>query len=121
VSPTLRFEGKNQTRNQFEAVCAYCLLRAAFFIRLLFNSEDGVDIFLRNVDFQRTTQPYIPEDRILRSVTMGTSYSADTVSLNPTETNHSEVWRGPRDNNSNSAADASFFCFPILYSLIIVR
>jgi hypothetical protein len=39
---------------------------AGFFLSLLFfYPEDGGDMFLRNVGWQRTTRRYIPEDGIL--------------------------------------------------------
>jgi hypothetical protein len=47
---------------------ACCPFHAGFLFGLFFDSEDGGDIFLRNiVDYQRTTWRYIPEDSTLRS------------------------------------------------------
>jgi hypothetical protein len=47
------------TRQQDELL-AFCLLRARFFLDLLFNLEDGGDMFLRNVGSDLTTRRYIP-------------------------------------------------------------
>jgi hypothetical protein len=44
--------------------CVCCLLHAGVWLGLIIDLKDEVDIFLRNlVDFHRTTQPYMPEDR----------------------------------------------------------
>jgi hypothetical protein len=39
---------------------------SGFFLDLLFDSEDGGNILLRNVGFQRNTRRCIPEDKTLR-------------------------------------------------------
>jgi hypothetical protein len=45
------------------------LLYTVFLIGLLFDPDDGDDVFLRkSVDFHRTKWCYIPEDRILQAI-----------------------------------------------------
>jgi hypothetical protein len=41
---------------------------ATFLVGLLFNLEDGSDMFLPNSDFQRITRRYILEDKILHGM-----------------------------------------------------
>jgi hypothetical protein len=52
--------------NSSLALLATCL-HVGFLLGLFFNPEDGGDMFLRNIDFQHTTQHYIPEDRPLHN------------------------------------------------------
>jgi hypothetical protein len=47
------------------------LLPAGLFPDLLFNSEDGGEIILRKIGFQRNTRIYIPEDKTLRHGALG--------------------------------------------------
>jgi hypothetical protein len=46
---------------------ACCLFHVDFLLDLPFYPEDGDDIFLRNIDFYRTTRRFIAEDRDLHS------------------------------------------------------
>jgi hypothetical protein len=53
---------------------AWYLLHAGFLLGLFFDPEDGGDMFLRTlVDYQRTTQHYIPEDRTLQNCSQSSS------------------------------------------------
>jgi hypothetical protein len=51
-----------------QTVSVCFLLHADFLLGSFINPEDGGDMLLQNsVDFQQTTQPYIPEDITLQS------------------------------------------------------
>jgi hypothetical protein len=46
----------------------FCLIHVAFLLCFFFNPENGGSMFSRmSVGFQRTTQRYMPEDRILHN------------------------------------------------------
>jgi hypothetical protein len=58
-----------------EAICSsetsvdttdYTIVKTGFLLSLFFNPEDGGDMLLRNVGWQRTTRRYIPEDSTLQ-------------------------------------------------------
>jgi hypothetical protein len=58
----------NNYSSIYKKIIACYLIHADFFLRWVFDTEDGGDMFFRNAsNFQRTTQSYIPEDRTLRN------------------------------------------------------
>jgi hypothetical protein len=58
-----------KVNQRYKRTFACCFLHADFLLDLLFSPEAGGDMFLETlVDYQKTAQSYIPENRTLKFI-----------------------------------------------------